>query len=259
MTGNSLHTHKNMAIARIASAFMILAAWSGASDGAASGTPASASAPVPAISRGFFITQEQFEKMFPERLPFYTYAGVVSALSAYPAFGNSGNDAIDKQEIAAFLAHVSHETYSLKYIDEIDRSNAAYPGYCRPDAEYPCATGQQYYGRGPLQISWNDNYGAAGVALHADLLNHPNLVSTDATIAWDTAIWFWMTSVGSHGYTMHTAMTQSAGFGETISIINGRIECNASGAAYRDMRDRVNFYRHFTQLLGVQEGNNLSC
>jgi len=29
------------------------------------------------------------------------------------------------------------------------------PGsYCAPSSTYPCAGGKQYYGRGPMQLSW---------------------------------------------------------------------------------------------------------
>jgi len=26
--------------------------------------------------------------------------------------------------------------------------------YCAPNPNYPCAPGQEYYGRGPIQLSW---------------------------------------------------------------------------------------------------------
>lgn len=39
----------------------------------------------------------------------------------------------------------------LYYITEIDQSNS----YCdSTDTQYPCAPGQKYFGRGPLQLSW---------------------------------------------------------------------------------------------------------
>lgn len=52
---------------------------------------------------GFVVTEAQFNQMFPDRNPFYTYSGFVSALSTYPAFANTGTDTIKKQEAAAFL------------------------------------------------------------------------------------------------------------------------------------------------------------
>ncbi|MGO1240584.1 MAG: glycoside hydrolase family 19 protein, partial [Cellulosimicrobium funkei] len=57
----------------------------------------------------FVVTEQQFDAMFPERNPFYTYAGLVAATVAYPAFATSGGDRVARREAAAFLAQVSHE------------------------------------------------------------------------------------------------------------------------------------------------------
>ena len=127
-------------------------------------------------SGGFVVTQAQFDQMFPNRNSFYTYSGLTSAMSAYPGFATTGSATVQKQEAAAFLANVSHETGGLVYINEIDQSG----NYCASEP-YGCPAGSnQYFGRGPLQISWNFNYYAAGNALGIDLLDNPNLVSTDA-------------------------------------------------------------------------------
>jgi hypothetical protein len=48
-----------------------------------------AEAATPAPSVGFFVSQAQFEQMFPNRLPFYTYAGIVASLAAYQTFVKS--------------------------------------------------------------------------------------------------------------------------------------------------------------------------
>jgi hypothetical protein len=157
------------------------------------------------------------------------------------------------------IRHSSSRTLGLEYINEIDQSNASYPGYCYPSASYPCADGQQYFGRGPLQISWNFDYALAGQALNLNLLDNPNLVTTNSTVAWDTAIWYWMTWVDGNGYTGHTAMTGSHGFGEAINAINGKIECDAVGFGHQEMQDRSLVYRRFAQLLGVAPGNHLTC
>ncbi|KAK1319616.1 Chitinase 5 [Acorus calamus] len=66
-------------------------------------------------------------------------------------------------EIAAFFAHVTHETGHFCYIEEI---NGASGNYCdNTNTRYRCVPRKTYYGRGPLQISWNYNYGPAGRAL----------------------------------------------------------------------------------------------
>ncbi|MGW1082254.1 glycoside hydrolase family 19 protein [Kitasatospora sp. NPDC002522] len=205
---------------------------------------------------GFVVTEAQFNQMFPSRNSFYTYAGLTAALSAYPAFANTGSDTVKKQEAAAFLANVSHETGGLVYI--VEQNTANYPHYCDTSQSYGCPAGQSaYYGRGPIQLSWNFNYKAAGDALGIDLLNNPNLVQTDAAVAWKTGIWYWMTQNGPGTMTPHNAMVNGAGFGETIRSINGSIECNGGNPA--QVQSRVNAYTNFTSILGVPTGSNLSC
>jgi predicted chitinase len=200
----------------------------------------------------FVVSQAQFSQMFPNANPFYTYSGLVSALSAYPTFATTGGTTIEKQEAAAFLANVDHETGGLVYINEIDQSG----DYCASES-YGCPAGTYaYYGRGPLQISWNFNYEAAGQAIGQDLLDNPNLVSTNSAISWETALWYWFTGTGNGSLTSHQAMIDSAGFGDTIRAIND-IECNGGDTA--EMQDRVNDYESFTSLLGVTPGSNLTC
>ena len=191
--------------------------------------------------------------MFPNANSFYTYSGLVSALSAYPAFATTGGTTVEEQEAAAFLANVDHETGGLVYVNEIDQSG----DYCDTSESYGCPAGTYaYYGRGPLQISWNFNYEAAGQAIGQDLLDNPNLVSTDSAISWETALWYWMTQTGGGSETSHSAMTDGDGFGNTIRAIND-IECNGGDTA--EMQDRVNDYESFASILGVSPGNNLTC
>ncbi|WUH92784.1 chitinase [Streptomyces sp. NBC_00433] len=207
-------------------------------------------------SGGFVVSESQFNQMFPGRNSFYTYGGLTAALSAYPGFANTGSDTVKKQEAAAFLANVSHETGGLVYIVEQNTSN--YPHYCDASQPYGCPAGQSaYYGRGPIQLSWNFNYKAAGDSLGIDLLHNPNLVQTDSAIAWKTGLWYWNTQSGPGTMTPHNAMVNGAGFGETIRSINGSIECNGGNPA--EVQDRVNAYQRFVSVLGVPAGNNLSC
>jgi len=201
---------------------------------------------------GFVVSQAQFNEMFPNANAFYTYSGLVTALSAYPAFATTGGTTVEEQEAAAFLANVDHETGGLVYINEIDQSG----DYCASES-YGCPAGTYaYYGRGPLQISWNFNYEAAGQAIGQDLLDNPDLVSTNAAISWETALWYWMTSTGGGSLTSHEAMVTGAGFGDTIRAIND-IECTGGDTA--EMQDRVNDYESFTSILGVSPGSNLTC
>src|SRR5690349_15498677 len=67
---------------------------------------------------GFAVSKKQFAKMFPRRDAFYTYEGLTAALGAYPAFATTGTATVRKQEAAAFLANVSHETGGLAQVVE---------------------------------------------------------------------------------------------------------------------------------------------
>ncbi|MFB7515401.1 glycoside hydrolase family 19 protein [Streptomyces sp. NPDC056144] len=205
---------------------------------------------------GFVVTEAQFNQMFPNRNPFYTYAGLTAALKSYPAFATTGGDTVKKQEAAAFLANVHHETGGLYYI--VEQNTANYPHYCDTTQSYGCPAGQAaYYGRGPIQLSWNFNYKAAGDALGIDLLRDPYRVERDPAVAMMTGLWYWNTQNGPGTMTAHNAMVNGAGFGETIRSINGALECNGGNPA--QVQSRITKYQQFTQILGVPAGANLSC
>ncbi|GAA2139516.1 glycoside hydrolase family 19 protein [Streptomyces synnematoformans] len=210
----------------------------------------------PGPGPGEFVTEAQFNQMFPNRNSFYTYSGLTTAMRSYPAFAHTGDATTQAREAAAFLANVSHETGGLVHI--VEQNQANYPHYCDANQPYGCPAGQAaYYGRGPIQLSWNFNYKAAGDALGIDLLNNPWQVERNASVAWQTGLWYWMTQSGPGSMSGHTAMTTGAGFGESIRSINGALECNGGNPA--QVQSRINKYTQFTQILGVSPGPNLSC
>jgi predicted chitinase len=191
----------------------------------------------------------------------------------------SEKDAItNKKELAAFFANVAHETRGgtddtftdgLMYIHEKNTSSA----YVAENDEYPPIAGKKYYGRGPVQLSYNGNYGYAGDCILGDdqiLLNNPDLVETDPVLAFKTAIYFWMMSQ-THKPSAHDVMIgvwqpkpadkakgRAPGFGMTINIINGELECNKGENQY-SMKDRMKFYQYFLNKLGAQDAANCSC
>ncbi|MCO1577512.1 chitinase [Crossiella sp. SN42] len=212
--------------------------------------------PAAAAPTAFMISEAQFNQMFPGRNGFYSYAGLRNAAQTFGAFANQGSATVQKQELAAFLANVSHETGGLRHV--VEQNTANYPHYCDRSQPYGCPAGQAaYYGRGPIQLSWNFNYKAAGDYLRVNLLGNPWLVQNDATISWRTAIWYWMTQNGPGSMTPHNAMVNSRGFGETIRSINGSLECNGKNPG--QVQSRVSNYQRFTGIIGVAPGGNLYC
>ena len=120
-----------------------------------------------------------------------------------------------------------------------------------------------------LTIISNYNYGQAGNAIGADLINNPDLVATDPTISFKTAIWFWMTPQASKpsshnviigSWTPSAADTSTGrvpGYGVITNIINGGEECG-HGSDPR-VADRIGFYKRYCDILGVSYGDNLDC
>ncbi|CAA0833301.1 homolog of carrot EP3-3 chitinase [Striga hermonthica] len=177
---------------------------------------------------------------------FYTRSAFLQAARSYPQFGTGSQD-VARREVAAFFAHVTHETGFLCYREEI---GGASRDYCdENNREYPCAPNRGYYGRGPLQLSWNYNYGAAGRSIGFDGLNNPDIVARDPVISFRTALWFWMNNC-------HNRITSGQGFGSTIRAINS-MECN--GGNPNAVTARVNYFRNYCNQLRVDPGTNLRC
>lgn len=207
----------------------------------------------------FLLSETQFETLFPKRIPFYTYEGLLEAIKAYPEFTRFGSELQNKRELAAFLANIMHESHQLQAITEVD--TRYHDHYCNDKQGVPCAKGKQYYGRGPIQLSWNFNYDLAGKALGLDLLNDPDMVARVPAVAWKTALWYWMEIPGSGPVSSHQAMKQNKGFGETVRSINGDLECSkpSDNIGYQQQQMRIQNYLRITQLLGVDPGDVRAC
>ncbi len=114
----------------------------------------------------------------------------------------------------------------------------------------------------------NYNYGAASPSVGYNILANPNQVCSDPVLAFKTALWFWTTASppkpSCHDVMIENWTPSSAdmaagrepGFGETINIINGGIECGHTSAA---ASNRIAYYQNFCSQLGVSPGSNLSC
>lgn len=189
-------------------------------------------------------------------------------------FCNEKDALSNRKELAAFFANIAHETRhgeNEKYDDGlmlIHENNTSLP-YIGESDEYPPVAGKKYYGRGPMQLSYNGNYGYASDCILGDdkiLLNNPDLVETDPVIAFETAIYFWMMPQ-THKPSAHDVMIgkwqpkasdkakgRTPGFGMTINIINGEVECNKGENMY-NMKDRIGYYQHFLAKLNIKDDN----
>ncbi|PQJ89282.1 MULTISPECIES: chitinase [Aliivibrio] len=125
---------------------------------------------------------------------------------------------------------------------------------------WPCAAGQGYFGRGAKQLSYHFNYGAFSEVMYDGdatvLLNNPGLVA-DSWLNLASAIWFFLTPQAPKPAMLHVidrTWTPSQretdagigyGFGTTINVINGGIEC---GEQNKDKGQPVNRIRYWEGL-----------
>ncbi|MEZ8092849.1 chitinase [Photobacterium swingsii] len=126
--------------------------------------------------------------------------------------------------------------------------------------KWPCAAGQGYFGRGAKQLSYHFNYGAFSEVMYdgdaSVLLNNPGLVA-DSWLNLASAIWFFLTPQAPKPAMLHVidrTWTPSQreidagigyGFGTTINVINGGIEC---GEQNKDKGQPVNRIRYWEGL-----------
>lgn len=237
----------------------------------------------------------QFENLFAKRntpvahaVGFWDYHSFITAAALYQphGFGTSGGKFMGQKEVAAFLGHVGSKTscgygvatggplaWGLCYNKEMSPSQT----YCDDEFKYtyPCTPGVSYHGRGALPIYWNYNYGETGEALKVDLLNHPEYIENNATLAFQSAIWRWMTPVKKHQPSAHdvfvgnwkptkndTLAKRVHGFGTTMNVLYGDQVCGKGDD--ESMNNMVSHYLYYLDLMGVgreEAGPNevLSC
>jgi Chitinase class I len=182
------------------------------------------------------------------RNPFYTYQGMMSAVSGFAGIATTGDTTNRRIEAAALFSNIAHETDQLGIVEEKGCEN-----------DHTCtqygtsASGLTYHGRGPIQLTLAANYTSASSALGlgTTLVTNPELVATDATVSWKTGFWFWMGGLSGGGTTPHQAITTGQGLGATIRIING-IECGGANAAA--VANRIRHFKRFSYMFGLDPG-----
>ncbi|GGF93365.1 chitinase [Paenibacillus aceti] len=191
-----------------------------------------------------------------------------------------------KRELAAFLANLSHETgggwatapggplkWGLFWNENIaGRTGANMDAFVDPASAklFPGTEGKRYYGRGPIMLSWNFNYGLFSSIIYGDksvLLDHPEIVAQDGKVGYMTAILFWMTPQAPKP-SAHDVMVgrwkpspedkklglDSPGFGITIMVLNG-LEANLGETEGSPVQRRAGHYRDIMKQMGVDIKN----
>ena len=113
-----------------------------------------------------------------------------------------------------------------------------------------------------LGLQRNYNYGEAGEALKVDLLNHPEYIEQNATLAFQAAIWRWMTPVKKQQPSAHdvfvgtwkptkndTLAKRIPGFGATMNVLYGDSVCGQGDVD--SMNNIVSHYQYYLDLMGV--------
>lgn len=169
-----------------------------------------------------------------------------SIITAFAHFSQETGGHIAKDNISDNPNQLEEWQQALVHVREMGWSEGQ-PGYTTgcgqndwQNQRWPCAEGQGYFGRGAKQLSYHFNYGAfSEVMFDGDatvLLNNPRLVA-DTWLNLASAIWFFMTPQAPKPAMLHVIDRTwvpsqreidagiGYGFGTTINVINGGIEC----------------------------------
>lgn len=188
-----------------------------------------------------------------------------------------------QRELAAFLACIVGETegnpsyclggdecLGLYFNEEIKYQNSKSSPYSVSNELYPPISGKSYHGRGPMQITWNYNYGLISGIIYGDkniLLDHPEYVEEDGKLGFMTAITFWMIPQGKKP-SCHLVMTNQwqpsqsdiasgrtqPGFGIVVLIVRGNA---ASNKLINDFSifSRTAHYQYYAKKWGIDVSN----
>lgn len=248
-----------------------------------------------------FLNAKKWDSLFPNRFhiskypdsnfantpkkDFYSFDAFVKAAKLFPIFLGDGNEATQRRELAAFLANISHETnggwdeapggiyrWGLYFVKENGYPNSKFKYADTSKKKWMPVLGKSYHGRGPMQLSWNYNYGQFSEAYFGDknvLLNNPDLLTNDAVLCFASAIWFWVRDQYPKP-SCHDIMAgqwepspkdiaggRGLGFGTVVNVINGGLECGENHS--EKTKYRYGFYRYFCNFLKIDQGPNAEC
>ena len=186
-----------------------------------------------------------------------------SIVTAFAHFAQETGGHISPDNTSDNPAQLAEWRQALVHVREMGWSEGekGYTTGCGQDdwqnRRWPCAVDQGYFGRGAKQLSYHFNYGAfSEVMFDGDatvLLNDPAQVA-DSWLNLASAVWFFLTPQAPKPAMLHvidrtwqpSATELSAGigygFGTTINIINGGIECGAQNKDKGQPVNRISYW-----------------
>ncbi|KPV95145.1 Chitinase class I [Pseudoalteromonas sp. P1-9] len=186
-----------------------------------------------------------------------------SIVTAFAHFAQETGGHIAKDNTSDNPQGLEEWQQALVHVREMGWSEGQ-PGYTTgcgqndwQNRRWPCAPNQGYFGRGAKQLSYHFNYGAFSEAMFDGdatvLLNNPALVA-DSWLNLASAIWFFLTPQAPKPAMLHvidrtwtpsereTSAGIGYGFGTTINIINGGIECGAQNKGKGQPVNRIRYW-----------------
>ncbi len=191
-----------------------------------SAPPPAVSAPAGAAGEG--VNAQQLKSIVPS-------LSDARAQQLVPHLNNAMAEAgIDtKNEQAAFIAQLAHESAGFKYWEEI-ASGSAYEGRRDLGNTQP-GDGVRFKGRGPIQLTGRANYEAAGKALGLDLVGNPEQVE-NPDVGFRVAAWYW----NSRNLNQYAGTGTLDDFNKVTYRING---------GYNGKQDRINYWQRAMNIL----------
>ena len=116
------------------------------------------------------LTEAQYSA-FTKRNNRRGYPGWLPALNTFLMVAH-----VTEEALPFVLAQLAHESGGFRHSAEINGSSQRYA---------------PYYGRGPIQLTWAENYAAAGDWMGLDLVSNPDLVQ-QPVIGFQAAAWYWL-------------------------------------------------------------------
>ncbi len=208
---------------------------------------------------------------------------LATCLAHFSQETGAGDDYMAKTEGIPRWRQSLHYVREMGYEAGYNEGKNGYNAECSVDAwqqeKWPCGTSAggeylQYYGRGAKQLSYNFNYGSFSEAMYdgdaTALLDNPDLVA-DTWLNLASAIFFFVYPQPPKPSMLHvmdgtwqpnaidSGQGMKLGFGATINVINGGVECGHGET--KQAANRVKYYKELAPYMGVAIGEDeeLGC